>query len=325
MGTIFERKIDKDNENDYYKNRHLIAMCGDRNDPCPLNIDINLGNIENIYDSVKISENQIISHKNEIIINKNNLLFGYDTSENVIEIFNDIKETLETSMKIYEFYFKELMNIIDNSSKKEELKRLLIDFYSDINNFKKTINEFDRTEDTQYVIDALVEYKTKIIPKLNKIMKNKYAYVGVDYNENFNTYHLIQEAHTIEQLETNMATKEPEVVSLKIGMNVIKETRVKKNIREEAIPNIRKKKAKIIVEPSSSSIPSSSSSTPSSSSSLSSSAPSSSSSLSSSAPSSSSSSSSSASSSSSSSSSSEPSSSSSSEEEDEEEGEIIKN
>ena len=254
VGTIFECRIDKETE-DYFKDKHLIAICGDNKEPCPLKIDLNLGHIVNIYDLILELEQKINFYKNEIITNKNNLLFGYDTSTNVVENFNEIKDTLDMFMKQSEFFSTELIYYTDNSSKKEDLKKLEIDFYSKVVSIKNLIHDFDKTQDTQYVNDVIDIYKTDILPILDKIMKNKYAYCGVEYNDVTNTYHLIQKKFTIQQLETDLGTNEQSIVSMKIGMPAqIKNPKILKNTNA-AIPNITrgKKKPMIVIESESSS------------------------------------------------------------------------
>jgi hypothetical protein len=100
VGTIFNTKFSND-ETSYIikKDRHLIALCGDRDDPCPLNIDINLGATDDIRNIVIKYEKELNEFKNKIIIDKNELLFGYITSNIAVEKFEE--NSLEHYIKKY--------------------------------------------------------------------------------------------------------------------------------------------------------------------------------------------------------------------------------
>jgi hypothetical protein len=47
VGSIFNTKLEGNNKY-YSKDRVLVALCGDRDDPCPLNIEINLSSINDL-------------------------------------------------------------------------------------------------------------------------------------------------------------------------------------------------------------------------------------------------------------------------------------
>jgi DNA gyrase/topoisomerase IV subunit B len=96
VGTIFKTTIV--NPNDFNNERHLIAMCGDRGDPCPLNVDINLSYIVNLNEFIEQQKRKIEKDKNEIILDKNNLLFGYIDSNEAVENFDTIKDILKSEI-----------------------------------------------------------------------------------------------------------------------------------------------------------------------------------------------------------------------------------
>ncbi len=59
--------------------------------------------------------------------------------------------------------------------------------------------------------DAVEIYINKLLPLLEKMMKLKYSKNEVIYNENDNTYHLIQNKYTFKDIEFNLG--EEKVVS----------------------------------------------------------------------------------------------------------------
>ena len=65
-------------------------------------------------------------------------------------------------------------------------------------------------------------------------MKKKYSYSGVEYNEDDNTFHLIQKFVSISDLELDVGDNGETVVSLKMGLDIGAAAR-KKPVTEKAI------------------------------------------------------------------------------------------
>jgi len=72
--------------------RNLIAKCGDLEKPCGLNININIGHCEILTDSIKLYEDSLNVLKNDIIKEKNMVLFGYVSDYNAVENFETMKD-----------------------------------------------------------------------------------------------------------------------------------------------------------------------------------------------------------------------------------------
>jgi hypothetical protein len=211
VGTIFSNKvIDLDH--------HLIAMCGDKIKPCSLNIDINRGITINIRDFYIDDEAAIDILKKEVIVDKNNLLFGYTTSEEIVTKFDKIKDEVKKITDDSAYLLEQYTNITDNPLNRELLKKTQTELYSNINGIKLLIQEYDKTQNTQLVNDVIDLYNNELIPKLKIIAQNKYLYSNVEIEKDAryktNTVYLIQKLYTIANLETNLGS--PEIVSMKI-------------------------------------------------------------------------------------------------------------
>jgi hypothetical protein len=243
VGSIFKNRNAKDGE------RHLIALCGDRTNPCPLNIDLNVGYVVNIFDFIQNDEKEIDKYKKEIIKEKNDLLFGYIDSEEAVKRFDELKENVSALMSSYEYTLEIYLNIINNKEKKEELKKKSAAFFLEVDNFKKMISDYEKTQDVQYVSDAIELYINSILPTATQLRDLKYAYSAVEYNEDDNTYSLIQKPITIEELEWDLGEKSQGIVSMKIGMDKFK---LKPSVKQEnaaAIQPLRKTVPKLVLKP----------------------------------------------------------------------------
>jgi hypothetical protein len=169
VGSIFSTKVEKDG-------RHLIALCGDRKSPCQFNININLGIVENIRDSLQNDEEILNKHKRDIIVDKNDLLFGYISPEQAVSRFDLLKESVTEDTKVYEFTLQSLQSIVDNDEKKEELLKLNTEFYNNLDNYRSIIKQFETTGNNQLIVDAVDLYVNTMQPRANKIMQEKYKY-----------------------------------------------------------------------------------------------------------------------------------------------------
>jgi hypothetical protein len=123
--------------------------------------------------------------------------------------------------------------VIDNPEKNAKIENLQKEFYLNINSLKTLISEYDKTNDTQYVLDAVELYKERILPNVKECMETKYVYSAVEYNEDDNTYHLIQKHYDIGDLEFNMGVNDYQIINFQVGMNNFKQN--KKQVEEEEI------------------------------------------------------------------------------------------
>ena len=88
-GTIFKTTFFEDTDKgDAY--REHSATCGIIADPCNLNIKIQIGKVELLPELLNYMEKDIKEFKNEIIDDKNKLLFGYLTTEEALKKFDDL-------------------------------------------------------------------------------------------------------------------------------------------------------------------------------------------------------------------------------------------
>lgn len=234
VGSIFTTKI-------VNSERELIALCGDRKQPCPLDIKISLGFVSNLEEDVRESEDKLKDLKRSVIFDKNDLLFGYITAEKAVENFDIIKELITDATKMYEFNLQAYLNVVDNDEKKETLKQLQIEFYNNIDYFNTLVKQFETSQNSQFIVDAVDLYVNTMQPRMASILSSKYAYNAVEYNEDENTYHLIQIPIGIDDMEWDFSEKGQKVDSLRTGLDAFSKKKSPKNRSVAAIPGIKEK------------------------------------------------------------------------------------
>lgn len=197
VGSLFTVKYDDENANRIFK-----ASCGDLVDPCNFLIEFRTNQDYLYTDMIKTLEDEVNELKNEVISYKNKVIFGYMSTEDTIEIFDKIKENINELSSYLEYNLNNFNNIVNNKEKKGmiiELKEQIYNTY--ILNIKGAMDNFLKTNDIQYVRDAVDIYVNILTPKLNELMGLQYNGCYVEFNEDTDTYHLIQKKYTIQDIE----------------------------------------------------------------------------------------------------------------------------
>jgi hypothetical protein len=213
VGTIFDIRFQKEVES-----RIAKAMCGDRTNPCALNIELNLGMVMNIEDELHDSETKIREIRREIIKDKNDLLFGYVSAPDAIAKFDKIKEKMADANASYEIILNTYMSIVDNKPVKEKINKLLLDTYADIQSSHELVNKYEREQNVDFINDLVTMYITRLTPKLVELRQLLYPYSAVEKYDKECV--LIQRKMEIEQMELDMATNPRGVIHFDVGDKV---------------------------------------------------------------------------------------------------------
>jgi hypothetical protein len=217
VGTIFSSVYNPEENG-----RKLMAVCGDRINPCPLNIVINLGETTTYTNDNVYLEKEIVTLKNRIIKEKNDQIFGYISLEDAVKSFEDIKDELNLTLSNYELNLESYMDVVDNKNKNDSIQKEQIEIYQNIQAIKDLVSQYEHGENVQFIRDAIKVYVNQLIPKIENLNKLKFSYRDVVYDSDDDTYHLTQKQYTIDEVETNYAKHNMGVESLVVG---IKETK----------------------------------------------------------------------------------------------------
>ena len=242
-GTIFSMKYDSEE-----RARFLSAKCGNVSDPCNMNVRISAGRFLSVVDIITEQESELADLKKKIIADKNSLLFGFATKEDVLERFEDMKYGISSATSLLHEYIREYNDITDDKDNIERLNELASETFVIINSIKESIAKFDTTQNIQFVIDAVSMNVNDLVPKLNEMMSLKYKNSHVFYDEDDDTYHLVQEARTIESMVIDVI--EPEVVTFNLNPSVEKGP---SKVPQTKIQSIEAPKKKLVIESGSSS------------------------------------------------------------------------
>jgi hypothetical protein len=207
--TIFLTTYNEEN-----KSRVLSAKCGDAENPCNLNIEIVLNPVELLDNIANREKENLSAYQLQIIKTKNDLLFGYITQDEAIQIFENTKMLIKDTTVKLEAYLIRLLNITHNTKNQADLLTKQTELYQHIQNFKRHIKMFNIDESQQLHIHEAVEiYINIILPITKEITKLTYsaniiipdnATMG-EYDkgdiQKINKYKLEQQKYTIQMME----------------------------------------------------------------------------------------------------------------------------
>ena len=194
VGTLFT--IRNDIEDNIKK---FTAKCGDIENPCPLDIQINYGIREGMNKFINSGLGYIDEIKLNIIKEKNNVIF-FD--KNVMGIFDKLTEDLKSESDNAGIMIETNILRNDNPEKKMLLKKSIIEFGKGfILPFKEMIKQYDETNNELIINQAVHFYIHEMIPKLKEIQEMKYDVNMVEFDEINNIYKLIQLPISLENNE----------------------------------------------------------------------------------------------------------------------------
>jgi hypothetical protein len=222
-GTTFASVVSKDSMG--AKFRELRAFCK-ATEPCGLSINIAVGNFENINDILKMIDGEIYTAKNEIITDKNKLLFGLITTEKALGNFDLQKATIKDFTDLLETYLQIYIKLTDDPETKTKLNEELEKSYLLIQQIKTAIKNFNETNSIEFVRGGVEVYNDELRPVLNQILKLKYKQNMVVFEESSNTYHLVQRAYSIKDLEMNNDKFETLVFDTSVQPSAVKKRRL---------------------------------------------------------------------------------------------------
>lgn len=230
-GTDFQEFYDKKKEG-----RVITAKCGAKVSPCMLDIEINMGAMENISEGLAITQTKLNDKKHEVMRIKNDVLFGYkemdaDLTKDVTEIQDELKELLEDYESRLELY----VAVYDRPQDEEQMRGLELDIYNSIQHIRELMNDYGREKNTQLVRDAVSVMITEIVPKTTMLRNIKYGVVDTQKDAKTNTCVLTERRIAMESTEFDMSISGTEVVKMVTGVSL-------KNVPQKK--NVSKSKAK---------------------------------------------------------------------------------
>jgi hypothetical protein len=192
-GTLFSSTYNNDIEG-----RQLTAICNVAK-PCSLKIMLNVGDIYTLDALLKNDEEEIENLKRKIILQKNDMLFGYLDKENAMKQFEQDNTEYNKLVTLYEFTLQTLLdlpNVEYNKEVRKNLKSLKREINEDIEIIRQqvTLGNFNEAAHLSEKIQKKWDQVTAIeSPIRNMVWEDKH------------TYRLVKWSGPLDQLEKNFS------------------------------------------------------------------------------------------------------------------------
>jgi len=173
VGTIFETKNHKYN-----------AICGDKKNPCKLNISIyNQFSVNN--ESILYTFKQLVEEAKEaIIIQKMDMLFEFVPEHLVVAGFKrELKEYNDTG-HIYKELLEKQNELHYNEHHNELIKRKQSAIYDIIANIREMMDEYKKTSNSEILKTAITIQVNELVPEIRNLRVLKYEIMEMDDVEN---------------------------------------------------------------------------------------------------------------------------------------------
>ena len=171
VGTIFSNK-----------NNTYSAVCGDKEDTCPLDISLKRGTYVQFPTEIATLQKDIQELETNIIYTKLDLLFGFISEEEMIQTFEELKKYHKIATNNSD-EFKQIYKLKLNKEERNITEKTAIEKkYKFLQEYKTEISEYLATDNVQVIHDSIASYIDVLIPILRDIAGNKYMerYVEVE-------------------------------------------------------------------------------------------------------------------------------------------------
>jgi Leucine-rich repeat (LRR) protein len=210
FGTVFE-SVD----------RKYIARCGNKQNPCDLNIQLYRGHFTMREEMMNNTRFIVSDTKESIIKQKLDTLFGYISEEESAQIFKDELETHNIYNEAYTSTRNEYNELHNNPHTRELILAKTRQLYELKNTMKKMLADYE-AESNPNIMEAITNvYVNEYMPEIQNLRRMKYEVMEVnaifkstDTKEDSAIYQLFQKDVALTKLECS-EDEPPRVIAFK--------------------------------------------------------------------------------------------------------------
>ena len=197
------------------ESRTFTAHCGDSSHPCAFHIELFGGEYSRISDMLDKYRETVELVKQEIIVDKLNVLYRFISERDGVNLFKDNLDFYTTESvhlanikKEYEdLYFSEE---IDEKVQQKNAKILGIQ-----HKIEELIQEYRNTENPEIIRDAMTLYDRELVPEINNLQLIRWQTREIMQDEKTGKYELFQRNWRLGQIEYTFG-EYPRVVHFKV-------------------------------------------------------------------------------------------------------------
>lgn len=203
VGTIFSSKEKK-----------YVAVCGDRENPCILNIELFRGNHMNIEYILNIFKEEIDILKENIIQQKLDTFFNYLNDQQSISLYKKEVRAYNGDSVIYKEIMDTYNSLYDNKDKQEMIIQKNEEVFRLIEKSRGFLKEYQKTQNSDFLKLAVETNIKEITPLIENMRVLNNEIIEIDVAENSNnikTYTLYKYPVLLSKIDYNIG-EHPRVV-----------------------------------------------------------------------------------------------------------------
>jgi Leucine-rich repeat (LRR) protein len=163
------------------KNERYTAVCGDKTQPCNLNIQIFNGDYMNLDNLLTVYKETLEDSKQTIIQQKLDTLFNYVDEQRSVAMFKEeMKEFNETS-EMYQTMKDNYADIHDNKARILSIKRKTDEMYRLREQIGLLMNEYETSGNRHVLTTAMEIHVRELMPVITQLRMLKYDVMLVDH------------------------------------------------------------------------------------------------------------------------------------------------
>jgi hypothetical protein len=180
VGTLFSNR-----EGDKY-----TAICGDKGNPCNLNIKIYNGKIINLRYLLTIYREEIVDLKDTIIRQKLDTLFSYVSEEKAVTLFKKELDAYNENSKMYRTLLDKYTDLYDNKHMKETAAKTSGEIFVMIEKLRDLLQEYEATENTTILEAAMNLQVNELYPEIRtmRLLKNEVLELNEPNEDHFKVF-----------------------------------------------------------------------------------------------------------------------------------------
>ena len=203
VGTVFKMH-----------DRRYVAVCGDKEKPCNLDIQIYNSNFIHLGEFLDLYKKDIQDSKEKIIKQKMDTLFNYvSESDAVIEFKSDLKQ-LNNVTESYTRVFQNYQNLYNNESRKLQIHNKQEEIYRIQGDISKMMDSYKKTGNRKILTDSMEMQIRDLNPAIQNLRMLKYDTMYME--DDSDTSKLIQRSVAFEKNDDQMGSETPRVIKYKM-------------------------------------------------------------------------------------------------------------
>jgi hypothetical protein len=195
VGTIFK-----------IKNNHYVAICGDKKEPCNLNIKIYKGVFYSFETMLYQFKEEVEKIKETIIKQKLDTLFNYINEGESVIIFKHNLEQYHLSNNIYQELIKRYNTYYNNEIHDEKIKEKMEEINDIVRHIQEMIEEYNKRTDEKWIEDIVEIERTNLFPEIQNLRMLHYKIMEMNHST-----HLFQKQLALTDYEYSFE-EQPRVV-----------------------------------------------------------------------------------------------------------------